>query len=948
MFSKILFAVTVTFAFLSCANPLQAENEKEHIRVGYVKGFGTIRNLSSADNKGYGFDIFSRIELSSDYIFDFVAFDDYKEMTEALESRELDMAGPALRREDHESKFLYSQRPISTSQILLASKNSDIPYYYNDPKIIHGKTIASYTDSPLEIYLSDYCLKNGISVKYVRADMKNYHELEADFYLISNINANVADFEMVLPLALYDNYFLIHPSHTALRAKFGIAFEELIMADGDFLSRLYLKYYQKNDLARRFLTKEEANLLQSKRLRVGYVSNHAPMSYQNVAGKADGIAARVLNYLAEEYDFEVEYIPYTLEDDPKQRENFDMLISLVGDIQAESKHFFTTAPYAEQDFFLMLPYQGKIDYALGIIDYLTLDKNALQSFYPDVQINVYDNTWDFFGAYLSDEIEGAIVTSSSVDFIAPLISGEDVILEPTPYALPFKFFVSKKLDPAYLNIFNVMIRRINEEKLTGILTNAVLDAAPNTPFSILIQRYAPRIGFLLGFLVIIISVILLYQEHKKRKAVLKVAYVDSITGHISYARFIEFAEAKIAKARAGTYEIVSCDIDLFKRINTYYGVEVGNKVLRAISQRLEEVLDEKSIFARTSIDHFIILYGGPKTAEAKWKLIQDVAIVIGKVIGNNYNVSLSIGSYTVVDPTKPFTYMIDLADSVRLLGKKDYKTTAYMFTSEMEEDFATKLKITHSMKDALKNEDFYILMQPKIDFQKGRICGAEALVRWKFSDGSIIYPDKFIPEFEQNGFIVELDLYVLKKVCEFIQANQDLFNDTMSIAVNLSAVTMLERNIVPRIISMLKKYDIDFKNIELEITESAMVGSEGEIFDKIHDLKIHKIKIAVDDFGSGLSSLNRLGALDADVLKMDKSFLDYYTSSNKNDIIIANTILLSKQLGMTVVAEGIETMEQASWLKSIGCDIAQGYYFERPMFSDTFRQIAISKKTYFV
>ncbi len=918
------------------------------VKVGYIPGFGTIRDLDSINKKGYVYDILKRSEYYSNYVFEFVKYDNPSSLVLAIESKEIDLLAPAFLNVDHTSRFVFSDIQILTTQVLLAAKSSAAPYYYNDPASIDNKVVATYYGSPFNKDLKEYCETHNVKVSYVYGDMDNYHNLDADFYLTSSINDNVQNYQMVLPLKVYGNYFAAHRDNKELIKGITETFNKLIAADAALLSDLYNLYYSASTLTDRFLTREEAELLKGKTFTVGYASNHVPYTFQDDNGSASGVNIAILNMLAKEYGFNVEYSPYEVAKGQQMNNHYDILVSLLGNYSSEQMNYTLTDSYAEEALYLMVLRTGMEDYTLGMIDYLTLDKQALIADYPQYTIKFYENTWDFFNGYLKGEIEGAIVMQSSVDFITPLVSDQDVMLEATEHSVYFRYFVSKELNNSYVNIFNIIFNRLNREELSGIMTTEVFSALPDPSFLVLVKSYALKIGFFIVLAIAVLAYILFRQEMRKRQAVMKLMDFDPITGHMSYSKFVRLATERLKTAEVGQYEILSCDIDLFRRINTYYGIEKGNEILKVASDSLNEYLNDKdSIFAREHIDHFVILYGGKRDMIERKTIVYNVISRIAKTIGGTYSISLSLGSYVIKNTADPFNYMVDLADSARLQGKKDYKTTLCDFNEELEESFETKLKITHGMRQALKNEDFYVMYQPKIDFETHEIAGAEALIRWQYEEGVSMYPDMFIPEFEQNGFIVELDLYVLEKVCQCIKRNScELLRGEKTIAVNLSAVTLMEQDVVIKILSVVDKYEIDPKYIELEITESAMVAEEAEIIARFNELKIHGFSIALDDFGAGLSSLNRLGALNADVLKMDKSFLGFTTDGNKNEIIVANTIKLSKQLGMKVVAEGVETEQQVEWLKELGCDIAQGYYYEKPMTEDAIVELLKQNKTY--
>ncbi len=267
------------------------------------------------------------------------------------------------------------------------------------------------------------------------------------------------------------------------------------------------------------------------------------------------------------------------------------------------------------------------------------------------------------------------------------------------------------------------------------------------------------------------------------------------------------------------------------------------------------------------------------------------------------------------------------------------------FDDKMQKIYENKLNITYRMKDAINNREFSVFYQPKIDFRCMCICGAEALVRWFPKEGKPIFPDEFIPVFEQNGFILTLDLYVLDEVCRYFLQNEKILN-IPKISVNLSAYSILAEDVIERITEIVEIHDIDPKKLEFELTESAVESDIGLFLQRVKELKSLGFTVSIDDFGAGLSSLNRLCAVEADVLKLDKEFFSLKFAGDKSKAVVASVVDMAKRIDMLVVAEGVETAEQALWLQKLNCDYAQGYYFASPMDKVAFSALLQSQKIF--
>ncbi len=438
-----------------------------------------------------------------------------------------------------------------------------------------------------------------------------------------------------------------------------------------------------------------------------------------------------------------------------------------------------------------------------------------------------------------------------------------------------------------------------------------------------------------------------YKQQKDKRKDIEIAYdTDSLTGLMAMHKFRDEMEKTISNAKSKEYELISLDMDMFRTINTHYSQEKGTKVICAIADALSETfIDTQKIISRRKAEQFLVLRktGNRGALEDIYK--EEILPAIRKVLGEKYRVAMSFGYVLINGHNDTTTDIIGHANDARMMGKNTHQTTFIKFDEAMRKNYNNVVDVTFRMEQAVKDKEFVVVYQPKIDFKTLKVCGAEALVRWFPKLGDPIYPDAFIPVMEANGFISTLDIYVLNEVCEFLKNNKKVKN-MPKISVNLSACSVLEERIISRIVDVLNLHEIKPSAIELEITESALVGDESRFLEKIQKLKKRGFNIAIDDFGAGVSSLNRLSALDADVLKLDKEFFNHKSQEVKSVVIVQDVIVMAKHLDMDVVAEGVETFMQAMWLKEINCDIAQGYYFERPLNEDVFLNLVKEDKTY--
>ena len=487
-----------------------------------------------------------------------------------------------------------------------------------------------------------------------------------------------------------------------------------------------------------------------------------------------------------------------------------------------------------------------------------------------------------------------------------------------------------------LLIVNMMFYSTPVQASSEIILN--MKSAMN---SLSVYHYSFLFILVLVFLVII--VLQSYIGNKKKSAMKNLLEVDQLTGVLTRYKFLLEAKKILETARPKEYLLLAVDIDNFKYINKTHGYQSGNIFLQSMAEKLIKYYKNCVLIARDSNDIFILLVKNSiDMANIDSEVNYENSIIEDYYdeFNNKCSISVSRGIYVVNDVTEELDYMLDCANSARLEGKKSFGLTTTLFTEQMRKNQLDKNQIVSDMEDALENNEFYIVIQPKYCLKTDKIMGGEALVRWTNKYHNSLYPDDFIPIFKGNGFISNIDYFVFEKVCDLIK-NSPI--DFPRLSVNLSAITALQENFLESYSDILLKSKVDPTKIEIEITESAFVSNFSLVYNKIKSLKKLGFIISIDDFGTGQSALNRLKDMDIDILKLDTEFIGSSLPTEKGVSIMKNVINMSKELNMTTVAEGVENKEQYDTLKEIGCDLIQGYYLSKPMNVNEFMDV-ISKQ----
>jgi len=436
-------------------------------------------------------------------------------------------------------------------------------------------------------------------------------------------------------------------------------------------------------------------------------------------------------------------------------------------------------------------------------------------------------------------------------------------------------------------------------------------------------------ALVIGFCLIVLMRLRTAKREKNNSA--RVDEIDLISNISSISKFIQDAD-KVLNNKAGcNFVLIHFDIEKFKMINDSLGYKVGDEILGEIGKLLKNTLYNEHIYARSYADNFIILYEYKCNQKKLLQITNDSLHRIENLsIWNRLKIKpvITAGIYFICESDYEIRVAIDMARLAKKGIKGGYKSNCVIYNENMKQALIEEKKIEDDMYYALKNDEFKVYLQPKISLESGSISGAEALVRWEHPLFGLLSPIKFIPIFEKNGFIVDLDKYVFEQVC--INLNKWLHDDhkPVPISVNVSRLHFANSNFVSEYKSIKEKYQIPDDLIEIEITESVVFGKLDEIFSIMKDFRENGFNISMDDFGSGYSSLGLLREMPIDTIKLDKVFL-YHIEDRNAQIIVNNVVNLAKNLKLNVVAEGVETKMQADFLKEIGCNMAQGFIFSK-------------------
>lgn len=430
-----------------------------------------------------------------------------------------------------------------------------------------------------------------------------------------------------------------------------------------------------------------------------------------------------------------------------------------------------------------------------------------------------------------------------------------------------------------------------------------------------------------------------YSAYKELKFL---AEYDSLTGIYNKTKFFSKSRQFIDEHPDKKLALIRFDIDRFQLVNNFFGEHAGDNLLIFVAEYFRDVLHlgDNGVYGRIYADIFglVVKYHNRETLTEFIKGGQEYF----KQFNKDFDISVTVGVYCIEDRDIPVSEMLDRATIAAKPYKNNYIDTIGFYSDEMTKRLEHEQEIINEMNSALTENQFQFYLQPKYALSTNTACGAEALVRWIHPEKGMISPGAFIPIFEKNGFISKLDYYMWEAICKYLRTEINEGRKPFPISVNISRINMYNPHIVEIICELIERYEIPASLLQLEVTESAYMDNPETMKKTIRQLQAKGFAILMDDFGNGYSSLSVLKDVNVDILKIDMAFMqESELSAGRSESVLASIIRMAKWLNIPVIAEGVERSDQVEFLRSVGCEYIQGYYFGRPMPGSQYNELLV-------
>lgn len=692
------------------------------------------------------------------------------------------------------------------------------------------------------------------------------------------------------------------------------------------------------------LTPEEQTYIDTAEpIMVKTYVEHKPMGYLNGAGELAGILPDYLDKLGELCGLEFTYAPAEYPSLEKSAEDMteedycllfmdqDLDKLKLNETLSESDALFETAlGYVKKK-------EGTVSKWGAHTFALSSDMHHLEPLLLDTNnksvVNYYNTSNECVDAVLNGKAEMAILDEHMTAYLLqkPKYAAKLVQVPGSGAFSNGMCLYAPKEHELLISILNKTLQTLDEKQRRYIISNSTLSHAYQYQLDDVLYEYGILI---MAFVIIFILLVLLmirvshFKIQQRENEIMQAKLmIDELTGIYHRTAFFEKATERIS-ANANDLCIIRINISRFKLINELYGSDKGDLLLKEIGAHLKDLSASYNLVAgHFSADRFYLCITmkdfqsiGFEKRKAVSKLGTDIALIYGVYPLHNSD-DLSISA------------MCDRADMAITFSDHASSEHIFYYNEASHQKMLHQQKMENEMESALLDKHFYINIQPKFNVETEAISGGEALVRWKHPQEGIIPPGDFIDLFEKNGFILKLDRYVWEESCRLLAETKEKGLPVLPVSVNVSRVHFYSTELQDTLISLVRKYGLQPDDLELEITESICSQEPEVIFSKCSQLRQLGFKIAMDDFGSGYSSLNMLKRMPLDIIKMDLRFLSNDSDESqkeKGQNILRSLIELAHTLNIKVVVEGIETKEQVAFIRSIGRCTAQGYYYSKP------------------
>ncbi|MBO4377896.1 MAG: EAL domain-containing protein [Clostridia bacterium] len=955
-FAAFLLCLVLAAVFMPPTSAY-AQSTPKTVRVGWYE---SPFNLTDEHGRrtGYAYEYQQKIAAYSGWNYEYVK-GSWPDLMQMLIDGKIDLMSDVSYTAERSALMLFSSLPMGTEEyyIFISPDNDEIKK--DDLSTFNGKKVGVNQGSVQADFFRGWAKANGVHAELIELT-ENVDEILAmlnrgdiDMYVVLDgyLDASIA--VPVCKVGASDFFFAVSRSRPDLLADLNAAMNRIQEENNYYNQQLYEKYLKASGINYYLNSEEKAWLYGHGTIRVGYQDNYLAFCGKDpVTGELTGALKDYLFYAADclknaHLDFEA--VPYptaeALMEALKNGRIDCMFPSNLTDYDGEMMGVFMTTPlirtymsavireadqksFAGQEHVTVAVNQGNPNYDMFLIDH-----------FPSWQIKYYQDTQKCLKAVANGDADCLLVSSYRFNNIASLCNKYRLIALSTGVEMDYCFAV-RRTDTALYSILNKVTGLVPDSSVKAALSYYLTEDTKSSFGDFVRDNLAAFIAVIAAVAIVILLLILRNVRSEQRASagekLIAATEHDEMTGLYNRNYFYEFANRLYSEHPDKPADAVVINIDQFHSVNELHGRDFGDQVLRALGGEILAFLKTAGgIGSRLNVDDFCFVC----TPQEDYQALLDRFHGAVNRISDNASIRLRMG----VMPWKAGMEPVQLLDRAhtacsRVRGsEKRY----VVYDEKMLEREHLNERLLNDLARALRKHEFKVYYQPKfnITVDPPVLSSAEALVRWDHPELGLIAPNIFIPLFEENGLIQQVDRYVRREVASQLAAWRDKYGRVFPVSVNVSRIDLYDPDFSTDILTLVKEYNVRREDFLLEITESAYTEDPEQIVQNVRNLRDAGFVIEMDDFGSGYSSLNMISTLPIDVIKLDMHFIRDAFQGHSDTRMLEAVLGIADKLYLPTVAEGVETVEQFKALKIMGCDVVQGYYFSKPVPAEQYEEL---------
>ncbi len=956
-----ILSIVLCLSLFAALLPLSARGREDvkKVRVGWFESSFHITDPSGRLS-GYAYDYQVRIAAYTGWEYEYV-HGSWPDLMDMLERGEIDLMSDVSYTQERSERMLFSSLPMGTEEyyLFVAPGNQEITPV--DKSSLNGKRVGVNQGSVQADQFAKWVQDNGVSIQTVEVNCSEEESIamlnsgELDAYVTVDSFIYPDDAIPVFKIGSSDFFFAVSNDRSDLLAELDAAISRIQDEDRYYNMQLFEKYFKRKG-ASAYLTSTELDwLARHGTIRVGYQDDYlAFCGTDKTTGEFTGTLKDYLDYAADctanaHLSFSTTAYPTAAAAmEALQRGEVDCVFPAnLSAYDSERSNIDITSPVISTDLYAVVRltdqrFFSQREHVVVAVCQGDVNLDALlMDYYPDWQKIYFPHMEQCLKAVGDGMADCVLISNYRYNSIARLCERYHLTTFTTGNEADYSFAVTRG-DTELYSILTKTVGLVPDTAVNAALSYYITEEARITVSDFVADHWI-IISVVIGILLAVILALMIrsMKAERRAEALIRATETDDLTSLYNRDFFLQYANRIYREHPDTPMDAIVLNLEQFHSVNALKGRQFGDDVLRAMgSEIFAFAKSAKGIAGRFEADRFDIYCPHREHYQPLYERLQQRL----NTVGPHDNLRLRMGVMPWQQGIEPVV-LFDRARTACSMARGNYKEHLIVFDETLRHREAYEQRLLNDLHRALTEYEFDVYYQPKFNIQcdPPRLSSAEALIRWRHPELGLIPPSDFIPLFERNGQIYQLDQYVWAEAARQIVAWQAQYGVFLPVSVNLSRVDIFEADLESVLDEILNHNGLGYDALKLEVTESAYTENADHVIQVVKRLRRKGFQVEMDDFGTGYSSLNMLSSMPIDVLKMDQVFVRNIGHNEKDIQLVALILEIAKSLKIPVVAEGVETEEQLRLLKSLGCELVQGYYFSRPLHASEFETTFIRK-----